>query len=128
MKHNRTAEAAVLLQEIVDWCARTDTPETSIGHVLFLHPGFVGLMRLRLTVSEDKEAAVRQFMADHPNGWRGDLPVTHGNGTKPRREKVPATRLTDEEIVSRRVDRSACPHCGVRSDVGCKHIGAGASR
>jgi hypothetical protein len=140
-KYNRTEAATALLAEIEDWCARTNTRETSVGHVLFLHPGFVGLMRLRKTVSVEKEIAVRNFIyCEHPNGYRGELPATHANGTRPvkrppgglrakiycERGAAQTTRLSDEEIAARRVDRDACPWCGVRSDVGCKHTQAAA--
>lgn len=127
MRHNRTAEAAALLQDVVDWCARTGTPETSIGHFLFLHPGFVGLMRLRLQVTEEKEAAVRQFMADHPNGYHGELPITHGIGARQRPPRaanvthVAARLLSDDEIKARQVYRDPCPRCGSRADSGCGH-------
>lgn len=137
MKHNRTAEASALLAEIEQWCSCTATPENHIGHVLFLHPGLVGLMRLRLTVSEEKEVAVRQFMSDHPNGWRGELPRTHANGTRPRKnfkspirqqrgeiEHASTAKLSEGEIAARRVDRDPCPRCGIRADVGCAHIKA----
>lgn len=134
LKYNRTEAASALLSEIESWCARTGTPEGHIGHVLFLHPGFVGLLRLRLTLSEEREIAVRQFIYhDHQDGWRGELPKTHGNGTKPVVSKIRAergglpgyslVRLTEAQIAARRVDRDACQKCGVRADVGCKHLG-----
>lgn len=129
---NRTAEAIQLLAEIEAWSARTGTRENAIGHVLFLHPGFVGLLRLRLTVSVEKELAVRRFIYhDHPDGFRGELPITHGNGTRPRSAGPSLSRgqvrgaatanLTDSEIAGRRLDRDPCPRCGVRGDVGCNH-------
>lgn len=131
--HNRTDAATALLADIESWCSRTGTPETSIGHLLFLHPGFVGLLRKRLTVSEEKEAAVRNFIAEHPSGWSGVLPLTHANGTRPverasspaaRRRAAEAARRTaaEAEIEAReRVHRDPCPRCGVRADIGCMH-------
>jgi hypothetical protein len=133
MTYNRTTAAMSLLREIGDWCARTKTPETSIGRVLFLHPGFVGLMRKRLTLSEDKEIAVRQFIYwEYPDGWRGELPVTHANGTRPLVQAKTSYKqqqgaheykilLTDGELLARRVDRDPCQRCGVRHDIGCHH-------
>jgi hypothetical protein len=129
MTYNRTEAANALLSDIEKWCRRTSTPENSIGHVLFLHPGFVGLLRLRRTLSEEKEAEVRSFLSDNPSGWRGELPKTHANGTRPVKrpqrggavDRVSAAHLSEEEIAARRVDRTVCPRCGVRSDFGCNH-------
>lgn len=123
---NRTPEATALLADIEEWCRKTGTAETAIGHKLFLHPGFVGLLRKRLTVSPEKEEAVRNFLTEHPFGWSGTLPLTHANGTRPvYRASSPRARqriaeephLTPVQIV----DRTPCPRCGIRSDVGCKH-------
>jgi hypothetical protein len=128
MIYNRTEAATAMLSEIEAWCARTSTPEGTIGHVLFLHPGFVGLMRKRLTLSEEKEIAVRAFLYhDYPEGYRGELPDTHAGLPKPStqrreaRENAGSKLLSADEIVARRVDRDACLRCGVRHDIGCKH-------
>jgi hypothetical protein len=133
---NRGDDARQLLTEVEDWCGRTSTPEGTVGHALFLHPGFVGLLRKRLTLSVEKEIAVREFIYwNHPDGYRGPLPLTHGNGTKPAqhsaeirrvRGPLPGAKLSDVEIAARRVERDGCPRCGVRADVGCRHT-AGAS-
>lgn len=146
-EYNRTAAAQALLDEVESYCLRTATPEGSIGHALFLHPGFVGLLRKRLTVSVEKEIAVRAFIYnDHPEGYRGPLPKTHSNGTQPvatRASSPAARRKEDEELMSQprpiseaprrglirnanvggtMQDSSApCFYCGVRADVGCKH-------
>jgi hypothetical protein len=122
-EHNRTEAAKRLLARIELWCDRTGTPESTIGHALFGAPGFVGLMRKRLTVSGDKEQSVRDFFEEYPDGFHGELPALFPNGMKPRRAAVEQMRckLTDEEIAARRLDRDACPRCGVRADIGCKH-------
>lgn len=125
-KSNRTAEAKALLADVEGWCAKTGTPETTIGHKLFLHPGFVGLLRKRLTVSPEKEEAVRNFLTEHPFGWSGTLPLTHANGTRPayrasspkaRQRIAEETRLAAMPVI----DRTPCSRCGIRADIGCKH-------
>lgn len=135
IEKNRTQDATVLLAEIEAWCARTATPETSVGHKLFLHPGFVGLLRLRLTLTEEKEAIVRTFMNDHPDGWHGILPTTHANGTQPvGRASSPSRRKAEGEkqkqhkasgevrtVSGIRSAGEPCWRCDVRADVGCKH-------
>jgi hypothetical protein len=136
MNHNRTEAAEALLSEIEAWCTRTGTREGAIGHVLFLHPGFVGLLRLRRTLSEEKEIAVREFIyCTHPDGYHGELPKTHANGTRPvKREpskfaapirlirgELPTTKLTDAEVAARRTDRDPCPRCSTRGDLVCGH-------
>jgi hypothetical protein len=83
---NRLDAGAQLLADTDAWCQRTGTAETAIGRLLFRHPGFIGLLRKRLTVSDEKEAAVRQFLTDNPEGWNGKLPQCHGFGvTRPLR-------------------------------------------
>lgn len=131
--YNRTEAATSLLRDVEAWCASTGTAETAIGHLLFLHPGFIGLLRKRLTVTEEKESEVRAFMATHPAGWAGMLPLTHANGTRPvERASSPAARRRIVEAQRRlaakeaadaapRVYRDPCPRCGVRGDIGCGH-------
>lgn len=122
MIHNRTAAASQLLSDMQHWCSSTGTPPNSVGHVLFLHPGFFGLLRKRLTVTEEKEEAVREFMASYPNGWRGLLPQMHANIAGRRAAGLSSAdtgrRFTDDQP---RVDRDPCPRCGVRHDIGCGH-------
>lgn len=125
MSHHRTDEARALLAGIEAWCARTATPETAVGHALFRHPGFVGLLRLRLQLSEEKERAVRAFMGAWPRGYHGELPNMFLKTPKvrqvhPIRESA-ASKLSEAEIAARRVDRDCCPRCGTRADLGCKH-------
>lgn len=123
----RTQAARTLLAEIEEYCARTNIRETVIGHALFRHPGFVGLLRLRLQLSEEKERIVRGFMGRWPNGYHGELPNSHIRfPPKSREERGPrpenvGSRLSEAEIAARRVDRDACPRCGVRGDIGCAH-------
>lgn len=128
MTYNRTAEAQALLADIEGWCARTGTPETALGHALFLHPGFVGLLRKRLTLTVDKEIAVRAFIFhDHVDGYRGPLEKTHANGSRPVQrgemakltDGVPARMSSPPAFLT--VDRDPCPRCGVRGDFGCSH-------
>lgn len=124
-KHNRTEAASRLLDEIETWCARTKTRETLIGRLLFRHPGFAGLLRLRLTVTEEKEAAVRAFLECNPDGHDGDLPKCHGFGvSRPLRSaKIRLARGPAPVISSPRalVRRDPCPQCGVRGEIGCRH-------
>ncbi|UZW55533.1 hypothetical protein NUH86_01640 [Sphingobium sp. JS3065] len=61
-------EAAALLAEIERWCVRNIMAEVEIGHWLFRHPGFVALLRKRLTVRAVPAAMVRAMMARWPDG------------------------------------------------------------
>lgn len=118
--YNRTDAAQRLAEDVTEWCAATATPPNSVGHVLFLHPGFVALLRKRLTVTPEKEEAVRAFMAAHPAGWRGKLPQTHLNWDKARIRRVERT----SGALPPTVDRDPCQRCGVRHDIGCHHTRA----
>jgi hypothetical protein len=68
---HRTDAALGLLNDVERYCARTRTPEQSIGHVLFRHPGFVGLLRLRLQLTEEKEAASSRICSLNGRGGMG---------------------------------------------------------
>lgn len=61
-------QAEILLEEIDDFCARTGTDRGGFGQIVLDFPGFVGLLRRRLTVRSDKAAAVRAAMAWAPDG------------------------------------------------------------
>jgi hypothetical protein len=120
---NRHEAAQALLEEIEAWCERTKSARTLIGKVLFEVPGFYSLLKLRLTVTTEKEAKVREFMTANPDGWVGEPPY-------PRRSHVRHLNTFDgfgmaEEreraIAARRVDRDPCQFCGVRPEVGCRH-------
>ena len=112
MTANRADAARQVLAEINDWCARNNAAETLIGRVLFLHPGFVGLLRKRLQLSEAKETIVRRFLAAHPNGYCGDARKVRINVRQPR---------AGDDRLYPRVDRDPCPRCGIRADIGCAH-------
>lgn len=76
--HNRIEAGKALLSSIEEWCRRTRTRETHVGQILFRHPGFVGLLRKRFLVTLEKEAAVLDFLAEHPGGVkRIPLPNPH---------------------------------------------------
>lgn len=126
MSSARPEAAKALLADVEEWCARTKTPETSVGHALFRHPGFVGLLRLRLMLSEEKEFIVRRFMVEWPRGYHGELPYMfakqgrRASAKHPVRESA-ARMMSDEEIATRRINREPCRLCGVRADIGCKH-------
>jgi hypothetical protein len=115
----RPEAATAMLKEIESYCKRTKTPEQTIGHALFRHPGFVGLLRLRLMLSAEKEAAVRQFMRAWPNGYHGDLPHMFTKAPKPKVHPVrhtEAAKLTDEET-----DGGAPLHAAVRRRLSRRH-------
>lgn len=83
--YNRTDAATKLLADVEGWCRKTGSVETLVGRVLFRHPGFVGLLRKRLTATLEKEKIVRAFLADNPEGWNGKLPKCSGYGvTRPQ--------------------------------------------
>jgi hypothetical protein len=128
MSYNRHESAKELLKEISVWCVDTGTKETAIGHALFLHPGFVGLLRKRMTLSEESEIAVRSFIYhDFPDGYHGELPKTHAHGTRPVKRASKPGRCKcgpDDTALPPRIERDPCPRCGVRRDIGCNHTRA----
>lgn len=114
-ERNRTGAAARLLTEIESWCVRTGTQESLIGRVLFRHPGFVPLLRKRLTVSPEKEAQVRAFLTANPDGWDGVAPKCHGFGvTRPSKKQ--------KETRGQRTSAFA-PGYGARPTIGSVQLG-----
>lgn len=110
--YNRTEAAARLLEEIQQWCDRTATPTTAIGDELFRHSGFYGLLKKRLTVTPEKEVAVRSFMAANPEGMPATPVGRHAAGIMERRVEGPLPPV---------VHRDPCPRCGTRGDIDCGH-------
>lgn len=75
------ADGWALLAEIESYCALTGTPEGKIGGLLYRHPGFVGLLRLRGLVAPDKAEAIRRLMASNPDG------LAHVEAPNPRMKR-----------------------------------------
>lgn len=62
-ERNRTEAGAALLAEIERWSCRDRQSQSALGAILFRHPGYVPLLRKRLTVTIEREAMVRDYMA-----------------------------------------------------------------
>ncbi len=74
-----------LLAQIEAYCFRTGTRETDVGAILFRHGGFVGLLRLRGSLTPEKRAAVEHLLAEHPDGL-DDLPIPKQHLRRPTPE------------------------------------------
>lgn len=92
-----------LLRDIDAWCTRTGTPEIKLGAVALRHPGFVALLRKRLTATPDTIGKVRALMAAHPDGM-ADVPEPANNICVP---KGPKSESAARAIAARAVDRLA---------------------
>lgn len=64
---NRTDAGAELLGQIEGWSGDERWIESQLGNLLFRHPGYVPLLRKRLTVTIEKERLVKGFMAAFPD-------------------------------------------------------------
>jgi hypothetical protein len=113
---NRTAEGAALLADIDAWCARTGAPQGKLGSILFRHAGFVALLRKRLTVTAETEEAVRQFIAEHPDGV-GGIPIP-SPFLKPR---VGAMQAQRRLLAAVNDATPPCRLCGRTPDTACRY-------
>ncbi|RSV44398.1 hypothetical protein CA234_03000 [Sphingomonas sp. ABOLE] len=95
--------AEQLLRDIEQWCARTGTPEIKLGAVALRHPGFVALLRKRLTATGDTIAKIRALMAEHPDGM-SEVPMPANNICVP---KGPKSESAARAIAARAVDEMA---------------------
>jgi hypothetical protein len=108
--------AEQLLRDIDAWCARTATPATKLGAVALRYPGYVGLLRKRLTATPDMIAKVRAAMAAHPQGM-GDVPMPRNNICVPAGPKSESAARA--LAAAKRADLAAAPNvaaaCSLRN-------------
>ena len=100
--------ALEIIAELDRWCRRTGTTYNRFVTAARVPPSTRSKIRqgrLRLTIKLANR--ITATMADNPRGIRKG---ESAHVVIPRHTPV---RLT--------VDRSPCPRCGVRGDIGCKH-------
>lgn len=105
-----------LLSDIRAYADRTGTPVSVIGRAAVNDNGLFSRLTRGCTPMPATERRVRQLLAQHPQGLV----------TKPGRkcgERVEATIPVEARPAA--VDRTPCPSCGTRGDLGCKHGRAG---
>jgi hypothetical protein len=108
-----TAEQAkALLAEMDRWCRRTGTNYHRLATAARVAPNTRAMIRQGKRRPTIKVAdRIRVAMAKNPRGID--------------REKHLANRLSPQAeprvMPPRIVDRSPCPRCGVRADIGCAH-------
>ncbi len=108
-----------LLSDIAAYAERTGTPPALIGRQALNDTTFVEGLRRGRTPRPETEQRVRQFLARHPEG----LTARRGRPDAVARGRLEAP--IEAGVLPPVVDRTPCPSCGVRGDIGCAHGRAG---
>lgn len=67
IQHNRIEQGRELLGQVEGWSGDRRWIESRLGDLLFRHPGYVPLLRKRLTVTPRSEAVVKAFIEAFPD-------------------------------------------------------------
>lgn len=127
MRHERLLltidESLALIAEINRWCRRTGTNYNRFVTAAGVRPSLRSSVRrgTRLTITTAE--IIRTTMRDNPRGidreeHKRRLKRRADDVVRRQRQRVAATY----PAVLVRVDRSPCPRCAVRKDIGCKHF------
>jgi hypothetical protein len=102
-------QSAQLLADLEDWCRKTGTSYTRLVTFARVPPSTRSRIRRGLCgITHDLANRMRTVMRDHPQGiLKTEKPSYCIIQHKPDPTPIP--------------DRSPCPRCGVRADIGCSH-------
>ena len=126
MRHERLLltidESRELITEINRWCRKTGTNYNRLVIAAGVRPSLRSSVRrgTRLTITTAQ--VIRSTMAQNPLGIDRD---DHKRRVKRRaRDQVLRQQQREQAAFPAepiRVDRTPCPRCGVRKDIGCRH-------
>ncbi len=127
MRHERLLltieESLQVVSEINRWCRRTGTNYNRFVTAAGVRPSLRSSVRrgTRLTITTAE--IVRSTMAEYPRGieWQEHKRRVKRRASE-RLNRVQQRERIEFPAVLIRVDRTPCPRCGVRKDIGCKHF------
>lgn len=112
-------ESQALIDDVDRWCRRTGTNYNRLviaARVAVTIRHKVRVKRQRVTIPV--ATRLRLAMAQKPHGITRE---EHKLQPKPWGGYPAAAKLEVKRTEPQRVDRTPCPKCGVRADVGCHH-------
>ena len=116
-------ESRMVIDEVNSWCRRTGTNYNKLVTAARVNETTryaVRIRRRRLT--SDTATRLRTAMRANPQGiTKGDHKVRVRAATAEKLERQRSKRRRDFPAEAVRVDRSPCPKCGARRDLGCEH-------
>lgn len=113
-------ESARVIDEINAWCRRTGTNYNKLITAARVNTSLRYCVLFRgCKMREDTAARLRGAMSANPRGIeKGE----HRSRVRANAVRL-ATRQQDERSrLTRPVDRSPCPYCETRRDLGCRHF------
>jgi hypothetical protein len=116
-------ESRMVIDEVNSWCRRTGTNYNKLVTAARVNETTRYAVRIRgrrLTIQTADR--LRNAMRVHPHGISKDdhkVRVRVSSAEKLERQRSKRRRDFPAEAV--RVDRSPCPKCGARRDLGCEH-------
>lgn len=118
------ADSIGVIDEINLWIRRTGTNYNRLITAAGVAPSTRSAVRIRqrrLTI--DTADKLRAAMSAHPQGIaRGEHKVRVRLAAQQTLDRQRAKHCRDYPAAAT-VDRTPCPRCGIRRDVGCVHIG-----
>lgn len=126
MRHERLLltieESRDLITEINRWCRKTGTNYNRLVIAAGVRPSLRSSVRrgTRLTITTAQ--VIRTTMNQNPTGIdKDDHKRMIVRRTRERVNRVKQKTQEGYPAALVRVDRTPCPRCGVRKDIGCKH-------
>jgi hypothetical protein len=98
-------QASQIIADLNRWCRRTGTSYSRFVTAAHVAPSVRSKVRRGLRVTVTVAERIRRTMAENPRGISKATAYT------------PIKRIAASIVI----DRSPCPRCGVRGDIGCKH-------
>lgn len=114
-----------ILIEVDRYLRRTGMGPTMLGKLAVNDTTLVDKMRCGRQLQQRTADRVRAFMERHPDGVKMPRPIAMRRASSPIRKQL-RDRVTPAAVaLPPRVERTPCPNCGVRGDIGCEHGRAG---
>lgn len=113
------AESRKVIDEVNAWCRRTGTNYNKLVTAARVHVSTRHAVRFRsrrLTIATAQK--LRETMSSRPHGIDKD---DHKARVQLIARQVVETQRAEVAAVPLHVDRSPCPSCGSRRDLGCVH-------
>ena len=118
------AESLELMDKVDTWCRKTATNYNRLVTAAGVNVSIRHHVRKKdRRLTRATATLLRKAMRENPGGiaWQDHKARVAGQRRELRAEISRQVRAEVIQMNVQRVDRTPCPRCGVRADVGCKH-------
>lgn len=119
------ADSVRLIEDINRWCRRTGTNYNKLVVAARVGPSLRSMVlkqgrRVSVRTAKKLHAAMRKNPAGISLVQHKLRMAAAERGYYERSEE--RKLIANDELESRRVNREPCPYCGIRADIGCRHV------